>query len=139
MTIEKHRKKTSLAVESGKGKYATSTENRRLMWEHIIWPLILQINRNYFTPQEYHKRRDEVSKQKGIPNFKNDWRHGISLGQGYSFTRREILFDSLQINSLYEKKGSLGLRNCSQGNKIKKMNHQFLRIYPVLVIGRYIL
>ncbi len=70
MTIEKHRKKTSLAVESGKGKYATSTENRRLMWEHIIWPLILQINRNYFTTQEYHKRRDEVSKQKGIPTSK---------------------------------------------------------------------
>ncbi|HKR74396.1 MAG TPA: hypothetical protein VJR94_09830 [Candidatus Nitrosocosmicus sp.] len=67
MTIEKHRKKLHNASEPLKGKYATSTENRRLMWEHIIWPLILKINRSYFTPQEYHKRRDEISRQKDIP------------------------------------------------------------------------
>jgi len=25
---------------SGKGKYATATQNRRTVWEKIIWPLI---------------------------------------------------------------------------------------------------
>ncbi len=67
MTIEKHRNKSHTAIASRKGKYATSTENRRLMWEHIVWPLVLKINRNYFTPQEYHERRDEVSREKNIP------------------------------------------------------------------------
>jgi len=53
-----------------KGKYVTSTENRRLMWEYIVWPLILKINRNYFTPSEYHIIRDKVSIEKNIPTSK---------------------------------------------------------------------
>ncbi|MEM2856820.1 MAG: hypothetical protein QW416_06955 [Candidatus Nitrosocaldaceae archaeon] len=42
-----------------KGKYASSTENRRLVWEDIIWPLILDNNRPYFTIGEYHSKRDD--------------------------------------------------------------------------------
>ncbi|TVP41876.1 hypothetical protein [Candidatus Nitrosocosmicus arcticus] len=53
-----------------KGKYATSTENRRLVWEYIVWPLILKINRNYFTPKEYHVIRDKVSMEKNISTSK---------------------------------------------------------------------
>ncbi len=41
-----------------KGKYASSTENRRIVWEGIIWPLILENDRAYFTVEEYHKKRD---------------------------------------------------------------------------------
>ena len=52
---------------NGKGKYATSTENRRIVWEHIIWPLILELGRSYFTSTEYHNMRDKVSIQKNIP------------------------------------------------------------------------
>jgi hypothetical protein len=50
-----------------KGKYATSTENRRLVWECIIWPLILELDRSYFTPKEYHRMRDKISIEKSIP------------------------------------------------------------------------
>ena len=50
-----------------KGRYATSTENRRLMWEYIIWPLVLELDKNYFTPEEYHKMRNKVSIEKNIP------------------------------------------------------------------------
>ena len=66
MTIEKreHKARTHLYI---KGKYASSTENRRLVWEYIIWPLILNLNKNYFTPEEYHKMRDKVSNEKNIP------------------------------------------------------------------------
>jgi hypothetical protein len=53
-----------------KGKYATSTENRRLVWEYIVWPLILKINRNYFTLGEYHTIRNKVSLEKNIPTSK---------------------------------------------------------------------
>lgn len=41
-----------------KGKYASSTENRRLVWNSIIWPLILELNKPWFTIEEYHAKRD---------------------------------------------------------------------------------
>ena len=65
MTIEKHKYKT-ITQSNRKGKYATSTENRRLMWEYIVWPLVLQLNKSYFTIDEYHKMRDKVSIEKNI-------------------------------------------------------------------------
>ena len=66
MTIEKQKYKT-FTQSNRKGKYATSTENRRLMWEYIIWPLVLELDKNYFTPEEYHKMRNKVSIEKNIP------------------------------------------------------------------------
>jgi hypothetical protein len=42
-----------------KGKHASSTENRRMVWEKIIWPLILDLNRSYFILKEYHVKRDQ--------------------------------------------------------------------------------
>jgi hypothetical protein len=41
-----------------KGKNAFATENRRIVWECIVWPLILQINRQYFTLEEYHIKQN---------------------------------------------------------------------------------
>ena len=61
MTLEDYRQK-----ERRKGKHASSTENRRLVWEYVIWPLILEVNRNYFTLQEYHKMRDMICNEKEI-------------------------------------------------------------------------
>jgi hypothetical protein len=61
MTLENYKQK-----ERKKGKHASSTENRRLVWEYVIWPLILDGNRNYFTLQEYHIKRDCVCENKEI-------------------------------------------------------------------------
>ena len=61
MTLENYKQK-----ETKKGKHASSTENRRLVWEYVIWPLILEVNRNYFTLQEYHIKRDCVCENKEI-------------------------------------------------------------------------
>ncbi|HET6589865.1 MAG: hypothetical protein AB7V56_07870 [Candidatus Nitrosocosmicus sp.] len=66
MTIEKQKYNTKIN-ENSKGKYATSTENRRMMWEFIIWPLVLHLNRSYFTAREYHKMRNHISNEKNIP------------------------------------------------------------------------
>ncbi len=44
-----------------KGKYASSTENRRLVWNNIVWPLILELNKPWFTIEEYHAKRDTFS------------------------------------------------------------------------------
>jgi hypothetical protein len=49
-----------------KGKHASSTENRRMVWENVVWPLILEINRSYFTLREYHIKRDQFCMSAGI-------------------------------------------------------------------------
>ena len=43
-----------------KGKYATSTQNRRIVWYKIIWPLILDLDDVVFSLKQYHKKRDEI-------------------------------------------------------------------------------
>jgi hypothetical protein len=49
-----------------KGKHASSTESRRIVWEYIVWPLILQSNRQYFTIHEYHRKKDAFAKINNI-------------------------------------------------------------------------
>ena len=43
-----------------KGKYATSTQNRRVVWHKIIWPLILELDDVIFSLKQYQKKRDEI-------------------------------------------------------------------------------
>ena len=50
-----------------KGKYASATENRRFVWEKVMWPLILELNSVSFTMAQYKKKRDEVCKELDIP------------------------------------------------------------------------
>jgi hypothetical protein len=56
----------SVSKERKKGKHASSTENRRLVWEYVIWPLVLDVNRNYFTLKEYHIQRDTICRERNI-------------------------------------------------------------------------
>jgi len=51
-----------------KGKIASLTENRRLSWEMIVWPLIFELDRPFFTVREYQAKRDYVSGRCGIQN-----------------------------------------------------------------------
>ena len=53
-----------------KGKHAHSTEYRRLIWEMIVWPLILEQNRPYFSINEYQSKRVLFSKESNIPSSK---------------------------------------------------------------------
>ena len=43
-----------------KGKYATATQNRRIVWEQIVWPLILDLDDVVFSLKQYQKKRDEA-------------------------------------------------------------------------------
>ena len=52
---------------SEKGKYPTATQNRRAVWEKIIWPLILEIDDVTFSIKQYQKKRDEMIQKN---NFK---------------------------------------------------------------------
>ena len=49
-----------------KGKHASSTESRRLMWEQVVWPLLLEKNRQYFTLREYRIKSNEFSRTHNI-------------------------------------------------------------------------
>ena len=55
---------------SPKGKHAHSTEYRRLIWEMIVWPLILEKNRAYFSKDEYQSKRINFCKNNPIPSSK---------------------------------------------------------------------
>jgi hypothetical protein len=50
-----------------KGKYASATQNRRLVWEKVMWPLILELNSVSFTLNQYKKKRNEICKDLNIP------------------------------------------------------------------------
>ena len=49
-----------------KGKYASATQNRRLVWEKVMWPLILELNSVSFTMEQYKKKRNDVCKELNI-------------------------------------------------------------------------
>ena len=52
---------------SDKGKYASATQNRRLVWEKVMWPLILELNSVSFTMEQYKKKRNDVCRELDIP------------------------------------------------------------------------
>ncbi len=49
-----------------KGKYASATQNRRLVWEKVMWPLVLELNNVSFTLEQYKKKRDAVCEELNI-------------------------------------------------------------------------
>ena len=49
-----------------KGKYATATQNRRIVWQKIIWPLILEIDDVVFSLKQYQKKRDEICQKNNL-------------------------------------------------------------------------
>jgi len=51
---------------SEKGKYAASTQNRRIVWEKIVWPLILEIDDIEFSVKQYQKKRDQISQKNNL-------------------------------------------------------------------------
>ena len=61
---------TTAAIIKRKGKHASSKHNRRMVWECVIWPLILEVKRSYFTLNEYHSKRDNFCMKYNIPQPK---------------------------------------------------------------------
>ena len=53
-----------------RGAYADKTYNSRVVWNNVIWPLILELDRPYFTLDEYRMKQYQYSKEhdKGISN-----------------------------------------------------------------------
>lgn len=41
-----------------------------MVWENVVWPLVLEINRSYFSLKEYHVKRDAFCKLSEIPPSK---------------------------------------------------------------------
>ena len=51
---------------SEKGKYASATQNRRVVWEKIVWPLILEIDDVSFSVKQYQKKRDQICQKNNL-------------------------------------------------------------------------
>jgi hypothetical protein len=77
-----------------KGKHASSTESRRFVWDHVIWPLILDKNSNYFTLKEYHHKRNKVCKDKKVSKSK-------VAGGVVSLLNRGVLFHDKELYSIH--------------------------------------
>ncbi len=37
-----------------------------MVWENVVWPLVLEIGRSYFTLKEYHSKRDFFCKENDV-------------------------------------------------------------------------
>ena len=46
-----------------RGKHASATHNRRIVWHKIIWPLILELNDVTFSLKQYQKKREQVCRK----------------------------------------------------------------------------
>ena len=55
-----------LLMLSEKGKYAAATQNRRMVWEKIVWPLILEIDDVAFSVKQYQKKRDQICQKNNL-------------------------------------------------------------------------
>jgi len=55
-----------LLMLSEKGKYAAATQNRRIVWEKIIWPLILEVGDVTFSVKQYQKKRDQICQKNNL-------------------------------------------------------------------------
>ena len=51
---------------SEKGKYAAATQNRRIVWEKIVWPIILEVNDVTFSVKQYQKKRDQICQKNNL-------------------------------------------------------------------------
>lgn len=79
---------------SEKGKYASATQNRRFVWEKVMWPLILELNSVSFTIKQYKKKRDEVCKELGIPSSR-------IAGGFVSLLLKGILYKEKELYSIH--------------------------------------
>ena len=110
----------SKSKESKKGKHASSTENRRLVWEHVIWPLILDVNRNYFTLKEYHTQRDIICKEKDILHSKIAGGFVSLLVKGILIREKNIYSIHYKIIPYLRKKATLDYGTVIRETNTKK-------------------
>jgi hypothetical protein len=79
---------------SEKGKYASGTQNRRLVWKEIVWPLILELNEVSFTLSQYQKKRDIICKRYNLPL-------SVSSRGLVSLVQKNILFRENELYSIH--------------------------------------
>ncbi|MBM2851869.1 MAG: hypothetical protein HW420_416 [Candidatus Nitrosotenuis sp.] len=85
-----------LLVLGEKGKHASGTENRRLVWKEVVWPLILELNNVSFTLSEYQRKRNEVCTKFGIPVT-------VTSRGLVSLLQKNILFKEKDLYSIHYK------------------------------------
>jgi hypothetical protein len=67
------------------------------VWEQVVWPLILDVNRPYFTLEEYHLKRNQICDLYRIPHT------ALSGGGFISIVDKGILKREKGFYSLYHR------------------------------------
>ena len=123
---------TAIALSRRKGKHASSTQNRRMVWEGVVWPLILQVNRSYFTLDEYHAKRDKFCATYNIPQPRVAGGFVSLLVKGILTREKKNLFHSLSAYSLYAKEGKFRIWSCNEGNKFEAVKTNTCPLWFIL-------
>ena len=63
LTIQNYKKTKAV---NRKGRYAATSERRRVVWKDFLRPLIKDCEKSYFTLEEFRINRDEVCKNKNF-------------------------------------------------------------------------
>ncbi len=90
---------------SGKGKYASATENRRLVWAQIVWPLILELGDVAFSLKQYQAKRDQacrankVGVQAASRGLASLIQKGILLKEGGSYSIHYRLIPYMRLGA----------------------------------------
>ena len=84
-----------------KGKMASLTENRRLSWEMIVWPLIVELDRPFFTVREYQAKRDYVSGRYGIQISRIRFWFCLFDPQGICYQRSSRILSQWGTSEIY--------------------------------------
>ena len=88
-----------------KGKYATSTQNRRIVWHKIIWPLILELDDVIFSLKQYQKKRDEICNKDNLKisemsrGLVSLLQKGIILKESNMYSIHYRLIDYMRLNA----------------------------------------
>ena len=98
---------SSRTIKNKKGKHASSTESRRIVLKNIVWPLMLETNRQYFTVQEYSTKKDEFIITRNIHSSSSQLSGGLIslMNKGILAKDKGPLLDTLPTCSISAKKG----------------------------------
>jgi hypothetical protein len=86
-----------------------STERRRLVWQDVVWLLVLDLDRPYFTLEEYHAKRNQICELYGIPHAGLSGGFISLVSRGSTEKGRGFLLVAVSAHTLHAKASCSGI------------------------------
>lgn len=100
-----------------KGKYASATQNRRFVWQEIVWPLILELNDLSFTSKQYQKKRDGACKKNNVSVLTTSRGLASLIQKGILFKEKDLYSIHYRLIAYLRLKG-----NCDYATAIHEVS-----------------